>query len=195
MKKDTQRMLPVIRVDMEAPLIECYVDASSFKGFVKGVRRVVTGGWNNWGTKQQTVMDQILVKISQMMDVDMFTEMARSNALRVHLNDLMTSLKNFFEMLPGHESFNLDNFDYVTNKDTAYDPSRQRQLSELLQRLYTLIKGRKSAKPDLGYVVMLGNLYNELVNAVTQKTSVASGLNPRSLPPFTLYSPVLLRTP
>jgi len=193
-KRGEQCLLPVIRVDMEVPFIECYVDAS-FKGFVKGMRREVMGRViNGWGTKQQTVMERILNKINEIRRPENFTLLAGSSHLRLRLNELIKLFDEFIKMLPAENS-RMRDFSYPHNQEKLYDEAAQKILLWRLGQLYDLISGRSSSKPDPVYVASLKTLYNDLANAVMQTPADGwffpkDGSRPAQV---AFYRPVLLR--
>ncbi len=192
MKKDTQRMLPVIRVDMEAPLIECYVDAGGRSVF-KYVARAGKAAYYGRTMEMQKAKDRLENALKEA--IRNFPKYISAKTVRVGLNPAMSAFQEFFRL---YSVSSLPEYDVTQKTQGSYPEEIYNEMTKLIADSVGLMSTFNTGKTDSPVIPTLVVYYTGLVNALqkAEPPTAMSFTNPRFVvPPLSFYCPVLLRTP
>jgi len=185
--RDGQRMLPVIRVDLDAPVIGYGV-----KGVVKAMTRRAKSVINGWSVEQQTAMDRVCDSVKHVLDH--YDEYSGAGTLAMALNDVMGKLMSFIVLFPDNNPVVLEIFETVHTPHVHFSNELLYGIQELLQSVLKLVSGYKSAKDNPVFLATLRRHYNGIALAVRQgvKGATVDGVYTQAMVPVPSYYPVVM---
>ena len=196
-----QRRLSVIRVDLELPVAEGYVDATLNPwGAAKYVARAGKAAVRGRTVDQQAAQDRLenFLKQVQMH----FDDFSRAGTMRTTMNTAMKQYKIFLTLY----AQNFNEYDDTASGNVWYTDVALQGMKELIQSILRIIASFKSSKTDNSFMPTFVAYYNALVIALTTQENLLTSppcsnishavpsaiVNGPTSPGFSLYAVIKL---
>jgi len=155
------QMVPVIRVDMEAPLIGVYYVDAGAGGVMKFVTRATKAVVNGRSIEKQTAKDRLENAIKEALQH--FDAYSMAGTLQAGLNPVMTQFQDFFRV---YSVFNITPYSTMQPVHGWFDAQILEGMKELLTASLGLISNFNTSKKDSPILLTLAVNFTGLATAL-----------------------------